>query len=264
MISSKEKEKIREKAKNLGTDLVGFLNLSDYHSPNSPDPRDYLPNAKSIVVLALRNLSGAFETNTWSRMPSYLYCPEVFGNSLAFQLARYLEDEYKSKVFIVQIHRPFEITDQTYRMPIGTVSLRHAAVQCGLAVWGKNTLVLTKEFGPRVGFIGILNEVDIPSDKPITLYNPCSKCSFPCWEKCPGNAFQDGKVLSHRCVKYSQPYDPGNFLRYLLQMIEKETMEERKEMLKSYKTFNFLQYLQQFIYYQCWECTKYCPGENNL
>jgi epoxyqueuosine reductase QueG len=195
-------------------------------------------------------------------MPSYLYCPEAFANAMAYQLSKFLEDEFRSKVFITQIHRPFEINEETYRMPIGTVSLRHAAVQCGLAVWGKNTLALTKEFGPRVGFIGLLNEIDIESDLPITDYDPCKECSFHCWEKCPGGAFtEDGKVLSHRCVKYSQPYDVGNFMRYLLQMIEKPTVEERKEMLKSYKFFNYMQYLQQFIYYQCWECTKYCPSE---
>jgi hypothetical protein len=68
------KERIREKAKSLGADLVGFLNLRDYNSPRSPDPRRYLPTAKSIIVLAFKPLAGAYHygDNTWSKMPSFL------------------------------------------------------------------------------------------------------------------------------------------------------------------------------------------------
>jgi len=55
--------------------------------------------------------------------------------------------------FLVQAHRPFEIDEETFRSPIGSVSLRHAAVQSGLAVWGKNTLALTKEYGPALCFL---------------------------------------------------------------------------------------------------------------
>jgi enoyl-CoA hydratase/carnithine racemase len=38
---------------------VGFLSLEHYRSPKSPDPKSYLPEAKSIVVLGHRMLYGA-------------------------------------------------------------------------------------------------------------------------------------------------------------------------------------------------------------
>jgi len=62
------KEVIRNEAKKLGVDLVGFLNLKDYDSPRSPNPHRYLPSAKSIVVLAFSPLAGAYryEENTWT------------------------------------------------------------------------------------------------------------------------------------------------------------------------------------------------------
>ena len=75
-----------------------------------------------------------------------------------------MEREYGGECFLVQAHRPFEINEETFRSPIGSVSLRHAAVQSGLAVWGKNTLALTQEFGPRVMFLGLLNSLDLESD----------------------------------------------------------------------------------------------------
>lgn len=75
------KEIIKNKAKELGVDLVSVLNLRDYKSPRSPIPLRYLASAKSIVVLAFKPLAGAYsyQENTWSKMPSYLYSMESAG-----------------------------------------------------------------------------------------------------------------------------------------------------------------------------------------
>ncbi len=257
------KEVIRNKAKELGVDLVGFLNLKDYRSPRSPNPLRYLTTAKSIVVLTFKPLAGAYHygENTWSKMPSYLYAMESAANTAAYHLAKFMDREYGGECFLVQAHRPFEINEETFRSPIGSLSLRHAAVQSGLAVWGKNTLALTREFGPRVMFLGLLNSLDLESDEPIKDYNPCSGCRYDCRSTCPGNAFtEDGRVLSHRCVKVSQPDDVGNFMRYLIEMAQKPSLTERMEMMKTPRFFRHMQYLQFFIHYHCDSCTRHCPG----
>jgi hypothetical protein len=96
------KERIREKGKDLGADLVGFLNLKDYNSPRSPDPYRYLSTAKSIVVLAFKPLAGAYhyQENTWSKMPSYLYSVEGAGNTAAYHLARFMSGT-RRRIFLV-------------------------------------------------------------------------------------------------------------------------------------------------------------------
>ena len=257
------KEEITKKAKSLGVDLVSFLNLRDYNSPRSPDPQRYLKNAKSVALLAFRPLAGAYEynENTWSKMPSYLYCMESAANTAAYHLGKFLEDEFGGKTFVVQAHRPFELDDETFRAPVGTVSLRHVAVQSGMAVWGRNTLALTPEYGARVMYIGLLNTLDLESDKPLEGYDPCSGCDFDCVGSCPGNAFTDeGRVLSHRCVRTSQPNDVGNFMRFFFEIMGKPTMEEKMEMIRGPRLFRHLQYLQFFIHYHCDICTRRCPG----
>ena len=256
------KETIKNKAKELGADLVSVLNLKDYISPRSPDPHRYLSSARSFVVLAFKPLAGAYhyQENTWSKMPSYLYGMEAAGNSAAYHLGRFMEREFNAESFLVQAHRPFEINEETFRSPIGSISLRHAAVQSGLAVWGKNTLALTPKFGPRVMFLGLLNSLDIESDLPIKGYDPCLTCQYDCRSTCPGKAFtEDGRVQSHRCVKVSQPDDVGNFMRYLIEIAEKPSMGEQLEMMKSPRFFRHLQYLQFFIHYHCDNCTRHCP-----
>ena len=260
------KEVIRSKAKELGADLVGFLNLKDYESPRSPNPLRYLTTAKSIVVLAFKPLAGAYRygENTWSKMPSFLYAVESAGNTSAYHLAKFMERDYGAESFLIQAHRPFEIDEETFRSPIGSVSLRHAAVQSGLAVWGKNTLALTKEYGPRVMFLGLLNSLDLESDQPINGYDPCRTCQYDCRSTCPGKAFtEEGRVLSHRCVKVSQPNDVGSFMRFLIDMAGKPSMQERLEMIKSPRFFRHMQYLQFFIHYHCDNCLRYCPGTSD-
>lgn len=258
------KETIKKRAMELGADLVSVLNLNDYKSPRSPNPLRYLPSAKSIVVLAFTPLAGAYryQENTWSKMPSFLYSVESAGNTAAYHLGKFMEREFKAESFFVQAHRPFEINEETFRSPIGSISLRHAAVQSGLAVWGKNTLAMTPQFGPRVMLLGLLNSLDLPSDPPLEGYDPCLSCPYDCRASCPGKAFtEDGRVLSHRCVKVSQPNDVGNFMRFLVEMAGKPSMDERLEMLKSPRFFRHLQYLQFFIHYHCDNCTRYCPGD---
>ncbi len=258
------KETIKKKAKELGADLVSVLNLKDYKSPRSPDPLRYLPSAKSIVVMAFAPLAGAYRygENTWSKMPSFLYSVESAGNTAAYHLGKFMERELGAETFFVQAHRPFEINEETFRAPIGSVSLRHAAVQSGMAVWGKNTLALTPQFGPRVMYLGLLNSLDLSSDPPLREYDPCFNCKHDCRTTCPGKAFtEDGRVLSHRCVRVSQPNDVGNFMRFLIEMAGKPSLDERLEMMKSPRFFRHLQYLQFFIHYHCDNCTRHCPSD---
>ncbi|MEW5946007.1 MAG: hypothetical protein AB1742_07395 [bacterium] len=257
------KKAIKKKAKSLGADLVSFLNLSDYHSPASPDPQRYLKGAKSVVLLAFRPLAGAYEygENTWSKMPSYLYCVESAANTAAYHLGKYIEDGFGGKTFVVQAHRPFELTEETYRKPVGAVSLRHVAVRSGMAVWGRNTLALTPEYGAKVMYIGLLNTLDLESDSPIEGYDPCAGCGYDCVGSCPGRAFtDDGRVISHRCVRTSQPDDVGNFMRFVLEVVQKPGLEEKVEMIRGPRLFRHLQYLQFFIHYHCDACTRACPG----
>jgi hypothetical protein len=49
---------LKNKAKELGVDLVSVWNLRDYKSPRSPIPLRHFASAKSIVVLAFKPLAG--------------------------------------------------------------------------------------------------------------------------------------------------------------------------------------------------------------
>jgi hypothetical protein len=50
-------------------------------------------------------------------------------------------------------------------------------------------------------------------------------------------------------------------MRFLIDMAEKPSMDERLEMMKSPRFFRHLQYLQFFIHYRCDNCTRHCPED---
>ena len=58
------KSKIKKFALDLGIEDVGFGAVSDYKSPLSPKVETIFPKAKSMVVLAFKELSNSESENT--------------------------------------------------------------------------------------------------------------------------------------------------------------------------------------------------------
>ena len=57
------KEKIKEFVLSLGVDDVGIASIKDYKSPRPPDLQSFFPGAKSLVVLAYKELSNCESEN---------------------------------------------------------------------------------------------------------------------------------------------------------------------------------------------------------
>lgn len=254
-------EKIKELALKLGVDDVRFLNLKDYHSPLSPDPTNYLPEAQSLVVLVLRELRGSYLNRSIIKMYG-AFSLDITARDIGYRMSKFIEDNYDSDAFMIPDHRPFEITKETRKQIIGPVSLRHAAVQCGLGVMGRNNLVVNPRWGSFIRIGAILTNLSLPSDPALKDYNPCSACSYQCWKKCPAGAIQGDKTHQNRCTAYSQPYDVGNYMRFLLKW-EDMSKEERKEFLQTPHWFNLYMAGMGYMYYRCTECTRGCPGEKH-
>jgi epoxyqueuosine reductase QueG len=66
---------------------------------------------------------------------------------------------------------------------------RELAVKSGLGVIGKNFLLITPEFGPRVQLTTVLTTMPLLSDVPVQ-FNPCEACNT-CVEACPTNALKE-------------------------------------------------------------------------
>ena len=148
------KEKIKEFVLGLGVDDVGIAAVKDYKSPRSPDLQSIFPGAKSLVVLAYKELSNCESENMQIAMGGRLDGLE-FARSSNYRVARFLEREFKAKAMTVPPSYPLYMSYET-KGTLGDVSLRHAAVAAGLGNFGRHNLVIH----PKMGIEGSLYSSD--------------------------------------------------------------------------------------------------------
>ncbi len=89
---------------------------------------------------------------------------------------------------------------------IHRISLKLAAYEAGLGVYGRCGIIITPEHGPRVNFGAVLTDAKLEPDEKLTNFNPCSDCHL-CVSACPPKAINEDCTppTSHnrdRCVNF--------------------------------------------------------------
>jgi epoxyqueuosine reductase len=83
---------------------------------------------------------------------------------------------------------------KTYKLPYfvekGGIFLKDMVVMAGLGCIGKNNLVITPGYGPRIRFRALLLDRKAEATGPLE-FNPCEGCEQPCRKACPIKAFQN-------------------------------------------------------------------------
>ena len=87
-----------------------------------------------------------------------------------------------------------------------SIPLKTSAVRCGLGSQGKNTLLITPKYGPRIRLIAVLTNAELDTDEPFTddLCGDCEKCV----KACPTKALEPYQITITRCLTYAaeQPH----------------------------------------------------------
>lgn len=248
-----EKE-IREFILSIGVDDVGFANGFDYNSPKSYEITKFIPDAKSIIVLAFKVLSSCESPSLSVALNGYLDL-EQFARNASYRVARFLENKFGAKVANIPWTAPFEIHND--RRAIADFSHRHAAVAAGLGSFGRHNLVIHPQFGTRVNFVSIVTNLTLqPSPRPNEDF--CIHCNL-CVENCPGKALDiEGKTDLMKCMPHSLPYGVRTEIMFWNQLFG-ASPEEKKKMLMSeaYQRLRESHHLGN--QYQCFNCMKSCP-----
>jgi epoxyqueuosine reductase QueG len=249
------KEKIKNFVLDLGVEDVGVAAAKDYKSPRSPDLQSIFPGAKSLVVLAYKELSNCESENMQIAMGGRLDALE-FARSSNYRVARFLEREFKAKAMTVPPSYPLYMSYET-KGTLGDVSLRHAAIAAGLGNFGRNNLVIHPRLGSRVVFTAVITNLDLTSDTPIAE-RLCTDCNI-CVENCPAHALdEEGKTDDMKCLKISQPYGIGSAIRFWTKFAESPT-EEQKKMARDVNYWRLYQAAFIGFQYFCFNCIKNCP-----
>ena len=114
------------------------------------------------------------------------------GNLSLIRMARSIARQAESDLGIRAVPLDYQPTEQ------GTF-LKDSAVLAGMGVIGKNNLLITPEFGPRVRLKALALETEPPPTEGPANFNPCSSCAAPCWAACPQEAFASGRYDRSLC-----------------------------------------------------------------
>jgi epoxyqueuosine reductase QueG len=197
-----------------GADRIGIASVESLKdSPEGRSVADVLPNARSVIVIALRMLDSVVNT-----LPSPIYMNTGYItvnaelNRIAYQVSKFLEEKGYFAV-PVPATRDYDMKDVK-----GTFSVVHVGEAAGLGRIGVSGLLLTPNHGPRVRFVSVFTTADLEPDQPIES-EICTKCMV-CVQACPmGAIHEEGSFDAKKCLSSITVYT-GESVESVIERIE--------------------------------------------
>ena len=131
--------------------------------------------AKSALVIAVSHPQDNPELD-WSDASG-----NTPGNRLLQRINKELSLWIEDRLGITAQRMPYWVEE-------GGIYLKDAAVLGGLGCIGRNNILITPEFGPRVRLRAMLLETELNATGPID-FDPCESCEVFCQKACPQYAF---------------------------------------------------------------------------
>jgi epoxyqueuosine reductase len=200
-------DQIMNRVRDLGIDLCGIAAVSDLTSapsfvlaPTMPDSGkgigsrkgksglapgevSWPETARSVLVLAVSHPEDKPDMDWWYGLKS------PSGNRILMEAAKKLCQWIPQNFGIHTVHLPYHVEQ-------GGIYLKDAAVMAGLGCIGKNNILITPEFGPRVRLRALTLDISLPSSGP-SDFDPCKTCPVYCRKACPQKAFKN-RVFSKK------------------------------------------------------------------
>ena len=220
-------EEIKKVALEAGADLVGIAPAADWGAPKGHNPTDFMPQAKSVVVVGTRLLDWVLDHGPAKARVSHHEFVIRLLERVTFEVGRRLADRgfeaypvdefvgYESEMgTLSQAHRSsdwfktFE-KDQSYRLFLyGEIPFVLAGYKAGLGTIGKSGLLITPQFGPRANLGTVITDAPLKPDKPLET-DFCKGC-LVCAKTCLGQAISDEGHDAAKC--WRSEFKHGEFI----------------------------------------------------
>ena len=183
---------------------AGEMNYLARNSERRCDPRQILPGAKTVIVLALNYFQGALKADSVAAAVSPAKAAAGTAASTG-RIARYAWGDDYHKL----IEKKLAVIDQFLRhrggrqkcyVDTGPMLERDHAAAAGIGWHGKSTMLLNREFGTWFFLAEILTSLEFVPDT--VEKNYCGRCTR-CIDACPTGAITaPHQVDARRCISY--------------------------------------------------------------
>lgn len=193
-------EEIKNYLFQSGADLCGIAGIERFSdAPEGYHPTDVLPDCKSVIVIAKSFLVGTLACTI--TIP-YTIVRNMISDTMDKMAVAFCSHMEKEGVIAIPTGTigPSEFDEKTMRFR-NIISGKHAAQAAGLGVIGKNTLLITPEYGNMVWLSVILTELELEQD-PILETEFCKDCSR-CINACPVKALGEPQMEQLTCWEYA-------------------------------------------------------------
>ena len=220
---------MKELARLKGGDIIGIAPVDRFEmAPQGFHPEDILADARSVIVIGKYFPLGVLLGRSKAAMTNAIETVFSALDRCAYELSCYIEKSGERAV-PVPADRPYISWDIDRQHGCGDLSQKHAAVLAGLGSLGKNSLLLTPEFGNRVNLVSVVTTLALQGDSLLERDLCIQECDL-CIRSCPAKAIRKGgKVVQKECRKHHSITTPRGFTLFA-----------------------------------CWECRKICPARGNL
>ncbi len=178
------------------SELYGVAELSDATgTPLHDAALALLPGARAIVVLGAELFPEVLRLVEPARMMGEAAARDLYTSHAEFLTGRLNRALYGlARVLRTEGYRtiplPSQGTPVDARFQRGILSFKHAAEYAGLGRIGRSSLLLTKEFGPRVRLACLLTDAPLPSTRR-AIPDACADCAGSCISRCPAGALAE-------------------------------------------------------------------------
>lgn len=216
IISESEKQLIQDQAIGLGFDIVRFTDSEPLtkdgkfyqqwlEEGNHADmkwmengqnkrwqPKAVLASAQSVICLA---------TNYYQ--PAQEDLKPGFGRVANYAHGRDYHKIVAKKLKRLQrfLYQKWPDSENKAYVDTGPVLEKALAQKAGIGFVGKNTLVISKEFGSWVFLSEIITSLKISPDELLPPYGSCGTCRR-CIDACPTGALTEYKLDARKCISY--------------------------------------------------------------
>lgn len=181
---------LKEKILTSKSHLVGIADIEPLRELKT-DPPSLLDPFHCAISIGIGLPSAIFNGLVDRATPTYSSMLETADNvldKLAFRTALMLQNDGFPSLCIPA----WQVVDEENWY--GAISHKAVARMAGLGWLGKNLLIITPRYGPRVRFVTILTMARLECDTPIE--NQCGDCML-CRDACPAGAIKGASTEDH-------------------------------------------------------------------